>query len=253
MITKEINGHVLVLYNGIDEMPVINYHKYNKYLLVDAGLGPDISSIDDKIVTLAKLIKNGNKKAAADELTNLRLSIYMANNEISPRLMSLIAMCYSFDGEVINDYSDENIKALLQRLQTAKYSSLVDILNQIKKKIEAELFAYFPKYFDNAKEKQKAVDVLALLKAKLEFIETRNDNSYKIEALAKKLDRIDAPMVFSGSNSIEIEYDKQFESTCMLISQKAKQNPRTMTVLQFYSALTNVEMQLKAEQRAYKK
>lgn len=253
MRTENINGHTLVLYNGIDEMPIINYQKYNKYLLVDAGIGPDVDSIDEKIVSLAKLINTNNKKAAIDELTNLRLSIFMAQNQISPKLMSLITMCYSIDGEVITDYSDENIKLLLEKLQRSKYGTLIDFFNQLKKKIEAELRVYFPQFFENAKEKNRIAKLIQLLKAKLDFIETRQDNSEEIAKLEERLDTVDKPMQFDGKHSIEIEYDKQFEAMCLLISQKARQNPRKMTVLQFYSTLDSVESQLKAEQKAYKK
>ena len=134
MRTENINGHTLVLYNSIDEMPILNYQKYNKYLLIDAGIGPSIDAIDEKIVVVAKHIKKGDKKYAIDELTNLRLSLYMAQNEISPKLMSLIAMCYSIDGEIIADYSDENIKLLLNKLQHIKFFDLIELFNQVKKK-----------------------------------------------------------------------------------------------------------------------
>lgn len=129
----------------------------------------------------------------------------------------------------------------------------MNFLIRSKKKIETELRGYFPKHFENAKEKDKIANVIRLLNAKLDFIETRQDNSDRIKALEEKLDIVEKPMLFDGKNSIEIEYDKQFEAACLLISQRAKQNPRMMTILQFYSTLDSVEDQLKAEQRAYKK
>ena len=134
MRTENVNGHTLVLYNGIDEMPILNYQRYNKYLLIDAGIGPGAEAIDEKIIIIAKHIKKDDKKSAIDELTNLRLSLFMTQNEISPKLMSLVAMCYSIDGEIITDYSDENIKQLLIKLQHSKYSTLIEIFNQVKKK-----------------------------------------------------------------------------------------------------------------------
>lgn len=155
MRTENINGHTLVLYNGIDEMPILNYQKYNKYLLVDAGIGPSVEAIDEKVVMLAKHINAGDKKAAIDELTNLRLSLFMAQNEISPRLMSLIAMCYSIDGEVITDYSDENIKVLLAKLQTSKFSSLIELFSQVKKKLSLSFMSIFRSILRMLKKKTK--------------------------------------------------------------------------------------------------
>lgn len=61
------------------------------------------------------------------------------------------------------------------------------------------------------------------------------------------------PKVFIGSESIEVKYDKQFESTCLLISQKTNMNARKMTVLQFYNATSNIKAQAEAEAKSLKK
>ena len=61
------------------------------------------------------------------------------------------------------------------------------------------------------------------------------------------------PKSFTGKNSIEIKYDKQFETSCMLISQKANMNAKKLNVLEFYSTLNNIAKQTEAEAKAYKK
>lgn len=62
-----------------------------------------------------------------------------------------------------------------------------------------------------------------------------------------------SPKVFIGSESIEIKYDKQFESTCLLISQKTNMDAKKMTVLQFYNAVDNIKAQAEAESKSLKK
>lgn len=62
-----------------------------------------------------------------------------------------------------------------------------------------------------------------------------------------------SPKVFIGSESIEIKYDKQFESTCLLISQKTNMDAKKMTVLQFYNAVDNIKAQAEAESKNLKK
>lgn len=47
MKTVKINNHELKLYDNIDEMPIVNFQKYNKYIIVDSGLGSDIDSVDE--------------------------------------------------------------------------------------------------------------------------------------------------------------------------------------------------------------
>ena len=63
MKTVKINNHELKLYDSIDEMPIVNFQKYNKYIIVDSGLGSDIDSVDEHLVNLAKLIKSDKDKA----------------------------------------------------------------------------------------------------------------------------------------------------------------------------------------------
>lgn len=35
--------HKVELYDSIDELPIVRFHKYNKMLLIDAGVGSDLS------------------------------------------------------------------------------------------------------------------------------------------------------------------------------------------------------------------
>jgi hypothetical protein len=43
----ELAGHKVVLFDSIDELPIARFHKYNRYLLVDAGVGSEISDFDN--------------------------------------------------------------------------------------------------------------------------------------------------------------------------------------------------------------
>jgi len=38
-------------------MPIVNFQKYNKYLLIDSGIGSDADDIDAHITRVAKFIK----------------------------------------------------------------------------------------------------------------------------------------------------------------------------------------------------
>ena len=62
-----INKKVVRVYDSIDEMPIVNFQKYNKYLLIDSGIGSDADDIDAHIVKIAKYIKSSNNKKALQE------------------------------------------------------------------------------------------------------------------------------------------------------------------------------------------
>ena len=75
-----------------------------------------------------------------------------------------------------------------------------------------------------------------------------------VNAIRAGADRIvHSPKSYIGSESVEIKYDKQFESTCLLIAQKTSMDAKKMTVLQFYNAVDNIKQQLEAESKSVKR
>ena len=86
-------------------------------------------------------------------------------------------------------------------------------------------------------------------------IETVNDLDSDVtnlfRCIQKDSERL-ARLVMTTPFSRE-EYDKQFETACMIISQKSNMNAKKMTVLEFYSTLNNLSKQAEAEAKAYKK
>lgn len=134
MKTVKMGGKEVKLYDSIDEMPVTNFQKYNKYLLIDSGVGSDVDDIDGHITKLARLITADEKAKALQELQNMRQNIYMVNSMVSPRHMAFAALIHSVDGEKVDDLSDDGLKDLLERLRGAKRSQMVELLEGLKKK-----------------------------------------------------------------------------------------------------------------------
>ena len=79
------NNKKIEVYDDIEDMPIVNFQKYNKYLLIDSGVGSDVDDIDAHIVKVAKLIGVNDQKKALQELQNMRQNMYMVNCEISPK------------------------------------------------------------------------------------------------------------------------------------------------------------------------
>ena len=144
-----INKKVVQVYDSIDEMPIVNFQKYNKYLLIDSGIGSDADDIDAHITCIAKFIKANNNKKALQELQNMRQNMYMVNNEISPKYLAFAALIHSINGKETNDLSDDGLKALLKELKEVKHSVIVELLLWLKKKVTFELETYFPGDFVN--------------------------------------------------------------------------------------------------------
>lgn len=248
-----INKKIVQAYDSIDEMPIVNFQKYNKYLLIDSGIGSDADDIDAHIIKIAKYIKSNNNKKALQELQNMRQNIYMVNSEISPKYLAFAALIHSVDGKEVNDLSDDGLKKLLQDLKEVKHSKVVDFLLWLKKKVTNELEIYFPGDFVNPKEKEAYDKLKARTLLVLDSVINDTDNSEQIDAIDMIMLNMHTPKTYIGSESVEVKYDKQFESTCLLIAQKTNMDARKMTVLQFYNAIDNIKAQAEAEAKRYKK
>lgn len=251
MKTVYLQDKEIKLYDSIDEMPIANFQKYNKYVLIDSGIGSDLDSVDKHVVDLAKIIKSGDKAKAIQELQNLRQNMHMIVQGVSPKYLAFAALIYSINGKVQKDLSDSGLKSILSEISEIKHSTLIDLLIWLKKKLSTELETYFPAEFDNVKEREIYNKLKQRTLLILQGIAEDTDSTNDVEAIDEFLFSLYKPQNFVGRESAEIKYDKQFESACMVISQKTGMDGRKMTVLQFYSALDNISKQLEAEKKAY--
>lgn len=253
MKTLTINNKIVLVYDSIDDMPIVNFQKYNKYLLIDSGVGSDADDIDAHITKIAKYIKLDNKKNALLELQNMRQNMYMVNCEISPKYLAFAALIYSVDGKVNTDLSDSGLKKLLSDIREIKHSTIIKFLTWLKKKVTSELEQYFPEIFANSKEKDAYDSLKRRTLLKLDSMINGNDNISQISEIDTILFGMYKPGIFIGGDSVEIKYDKQYENACLIISQKANMNAKNMTVLQFYNALDVIKQQMDAETKSLKR
>lgn len=243
-----VNGRVLKVYDSIDELPIVNFQKYNKYLLIDAGIGSDIDSIDAHMAKIAKLVRVDTKKAL-QELQNMRQNMYMITSEISPKYLAFASLIYSIDGKVVTDLSDENLKSILDELRMVKHSWLIDFVAGFKKKVETELDLYFPEDFNDVRQREAYDKVKRRTQLVLDEIINETDRSQSIEEIDLYLINMHKPSLFYGPDSVEIRYDKQFGNACLLIAERVGLDAKKMTTLEFYNALGTIKKQIDNEQK----
>ena len=246
-----IKGKVLKLYDSIYEMPIVNFQKYNRYLLIDAGLGSDVDDIDAHIVKIAKLIKAKDENSALQELQNMRQCLHLINSNISPKYMAFAALIHSINGKVVTDLSDDNLRLILSSLNDTPRSFITRILAVFKKKVQTELETYFPIAFSaSAKDK----DLYDKLKARtlliLEDIINHSDSSTDIAKIDAIMMTMCKPKLFYGPESVEVKHERDFNNACLLIAKELNYNTDNLTVLQFYSALELIKKQTEAKSKA---
>lgn len=248
-----INKKIVKVYDSIDEMPIINFQKYNKYLLIDSGIGSDADDIDAHIIKVAKYIKSNSNEKALQELQNMRQNMHMVNSEISPKYLAFAALIHSVDDKEVTDLSDDGLKNLLQELKEVKHSTVIDFLLWLKKKVTSELEIYFPGDFTTSKEKEAYDKLKTRILLVLDSVINDNDNSEQINAIDAVMLNMHVPKSYTGSESIEVKYDKQFENACLLIAQKTNLDAKKMNVLEFYNAIDNIKKQVEAENKSLKR
>ncbi len=134
MRKAEINGHKLELFDSIDELPIVNFHKFNKYMLVDSGIGSDINDINAHISKINAFMDKGELDHAKNELENLRRSLYMVSEENNVKHLSYMFFIKSIDGKSFDDISDSNIKATHDLLNKEKLGVFEKLFEGVKKK-----------------------------------------------------------------------------------------------------------------------
>ena len=72
MRNVRIGKHDVMLYTSIDELPMERFHRYNKMLLIDAGIGSDITAFDAHIEKVVRYIQKGDRENAAEMTASRR-------------------------------------------------------------------------------------------------------------------------------------------------------------------------------------
>ena len=256
MVTAKIGKHTVEYYDTIEELPIVRFHRYQKLLLIDAGIGSDIAAFDQRIERTRRYLASGSTEKAQQELENMRQCVYMIQNGISPQHRAFAALITKLDGQECNDLSDDALTAITERLKDVPANEQAAQLDAAKKKIDAELMMYFPSLFNDSDVKEY-YDLLR--KRTLEILngivagKEKPNATDVVEKLTTELVTYSNPKVFTGSNGIEIQFDRQFENLCLVLSEQLHVEPKKYSVLEFYNAFDFVKERQKQLERAQKR
>lgn len=249
MKTTKIGKYTVDIYDSIDELPMLRFHAYNKALLIDAGIGSDLNDWDTHIEKTIRYIRGKKPELAEKELDNMRQNVYFIQTDISPRYLSFCTLVKSVDGIEYNDMTSDGLKKVLALFNNEPNAELTAQLEAVKKKIDEELQLYFPNSFDDAtvKEYYDQLKQRTILMLDAIIQGDKDDKREEIEHITTLLLTYTKPQSFSGSDSMEIQYDKQFENMCLMLSQHLHVNPKLFTVLEYYNAFEYIKQATKSK------
>lgn len=255
MVTERIGTHTVEYYDTIDELPIVRFHKYQKLLLIDAGVGADIPSFDQRIEKARRFIMAGKNDKAQQELENLRQCVFLIQSELSPKHLAFAALVTKIDGQECDDLADDALRRVLEKIAGTPVSKLTAKYEAVKKKIDDELVLYFPALFNDSEVKEyfdllrrRTLEVLNGIAAG----NLKPDETEAVEKLTTELITYSNPKTFTGSEGVEVQFDRQFENLCLVLSEQLHVRPKEYTVLEFYNAFDFVQERAKAAERANK-
>lgn len=249
----KLNKKKVLLYDSIEELPITRFHKYNKMILVDAGIGSDLAGLDRLIERVARYVKKNDLKNAEAELENMRQNVYFIQNNISPRYLAFAALVKSVDGVSCDDLSDDGLQKIVNMLSDENHKEVTEHLDSVKKKIDSELREYFPVFFESSSVKE----YYDMLKRRTTLILNKitgkeKAGSDEIEKITDDLILFNVPTKFTGKDGFEVNHDKQFEKTCLLMSENLHTDPKKFTVLAYYNALEYLKELAKKQNKKIK-
>lgn len=234
----ELNGHKVRLYDSIDDLPIVRFHKYNRMLLVDAGIGAEIGDLDNHLERVVRYIRKGDNENATKELENMRQNVYMVMAEQNTKHLSFACLVDSIDGVQQTDLSPDGLAKVIELLSGAPRGEIDKILASVKKKIDDELGLYFPSLFDDIRTREY-YDIVKRLTVNMlmQIADGKDDERIKqAEAMREQLVLFSKPKVFTGKDGVEVRHDKEFETMCLLITKETGRDAKDMSVLEYYNA-----------------
>lgn len=240
MVRDTISGHDIVFYDSVEDLPITQFHRFSKFCLVESGIGDTIQDIDRHITRVINFLDD--KKKAYQELLNLRQCLYLVANEQDVHNKATLCLVKSVDGKDWGDFSDSGLEELYKLVGGATLRELDALARDVRKKIDENLLLYFPTIFEDSVQKNY-VDLLRK-RAVLQVGEILGDNNKeKIEDVTKKIYGMQNPKGFSGAESEEIRFDKQFEDMCLLMAKEFGGGIKKYTTMEFYTAFERLTKQ----------
>lgn len=256
MVTVKIGKHTVEMYDTIEELPIVRFHKYQKLLLVDAGIGSDIVAFDQRIEKTRRFLMAGKPEQAQQELENMRQCVFLIQSGVNPKHRAFAALITKIDGQDCTDIGDDALAAITEKLNDVPESELTAQLEAVKKKIDGELTLYFPALFNDSDVKEY-YDILR--KRTLEILNgivagvDDPAGAEIVDKLTTALITYSNPKMFTGSNGVEIQFDRQFENLCLVLSEQLHVGPKKYSVLEFYNAFDFVKERAKQAEKAQKR
>ena len=117
MNTIFIGKNKVELYDSIDEMPIVRYIEYNKYLLIESGIGATYEDINRNIDKLAVYISMNDKENGGKQLMLMKQNLYFVLQGNNPEFLAFACIIHSINNKRVLDISAENLQSIIDKFK----------------------------------------------------------------------------------------------------------------------------------------
>jgi len=131
----EIKGHKIELYESTQDLPILRFQKFNKYVMIANEVGNTFEDYDQRTVKALSFLQKEMVPEAIQELSNRRQTVFNAFNEFSPKSKAFAVLVKRIDSKYYDGYSPGELDEVLKHLDRIglSYVNSMETLNDVKK------------------------------------------------------------------------------------------------------------------------
>ena len=239
------------IFDTVDEMPIDRFHRFNKYVMIDSGIGADMESVDQHLSQVKRFISQGEKDRANQKIENIRQSLFFIISGMNPRCLAFAILIHDINGKPVDDFQEESLMKIIERLSQKGLTKgqVYEMVDLAKKKFRDELGLLYPEEVSEGNE----ISTLAKIKQRALLVGRHilgEDTEKEIEKVTNELEDEIPVENYQGPKGREAQFERDYEKMVILTSEHTNQDPRTMTVKQFYALVNYAKIEAKRRKRA---
>lgn len=132
-----INNNIIELYSDIKDLPIKKYRSFQKYILIDIGIGTTIDDISKHFEKLHFFLSSNKNDHAIKEAENLHFAFYEMLNEIDYKCYSFCCLIHSINGNRVENLSEEYLDKIIEDLNDIGVTQKIvdEYIDEVKKKL----------------------------------------------------------------------------------------------------------------------
>lgn len=153
----EVKGHKIEVFDSIQELGILRFQKFNKYQMQSNEVGSTFEDYDARTSKALSFLHKEMVDEAIQEISNRRLTVYNAYNDIPVKGKAFAVMVKRIDNTFYDGTGPDDVDKVLEHLERIglSYVNSMETLNEVKKKSKISLKYILKKIFKIENNKHK--------------------------------------------------------------------------------------------------